>query len=82
MTRRTNFWRYFVDQYGDLARDDNLDACLESMRTYKRLVVLELDFERLRRDSSRAPAPTGACTRCSRPRSPSDAASSGGATSP
>jgi Sulfotransferase family len=50
MTRRTNFWRYFVDQYGDLGRDENLDACLQSMRTYKRLVVLDLDFERLRRE--------------------------------
>ena len=59
MTRRTNFWRYFVDQYGDLGRDDNLDACLESMRTYKRLVVLELDFERLRRELIEGPRTYG-----------------------
>lgn len=50
MTRRTNFWRYFVDQYGDLDNDGNLDACLASMRVYKRLVVLDLDFEELRRE--------------------------------
>jgi len=50
MTRRTNFWRYFVDQYGDLSEDENLDACLGRMRVYKRLVVLDLDFERLRRE--------------------------------
>lgn len=50
MTRRTNFWRYFVDQHGDLGDDGNLDACLKTMSVYKRLVVLDLDFERLRRE--------------------------------
>jgi len=59
MTRRTNFWRYFVDQYGDLGRDENLDACLQSMRTYKRLVVLDLDFERLRREFVEGPRTYG-----------------------
>ncbi len=48
MTRRTNFWRYFVDQYGDLADDGHLDQCLAKMRQYKRLVVLDIDFDRLR----------------------------------
>jgi hypothetical protein len=50
MTRRTNFWRYFADQYGDLGDDDNLDACLAKMRVYKRLVKLELDHQQLRED--------------------------------
>lgn len=48
MTRRTNFWRYFADQYGDLAVTGNLDACLAKMRVYKRLVALEPDFSALR----------------------------------
>lgn len=50
MTRRTNLWRYFADQFGDLANDTNLDECLDKMRRYKRLVKLELDFPRLRAD--------------------------------
>ena len=50
MTRRTNFWRYFADQYGDLNDDENLDACLAKMRLYKRLVKLEIDYPRLRAD--------------------------------
>ncbi len=50
MTRRTNFWRYFVDRYGDLDDDANLEACLTALRSYKRMVVLDLDHDRLRRD--------------------------------
>ncbi len=48
MTRRTNFWLYFADQYGDLSEDANLDACLERLGSYKRIVVLEVDIQRLR----------------------------------
>lgn len=44
MTRRTNLWRYFNGQYGDLADDANLTRCLELMRRYKRLVVLDPDW--------------------------------------
>ncbi len=50
MTRRTNLWRYFFNQYGDLRDPDNLDRCLAVMARYKRLVILDPDFERLRRD--------------------------------
>jgi hypothetical protein len=59
MTRRTNFWRYFVNRYGDLADDRNLDACLQAVRTYKRLVVLDLDHERLRADLMAGPRTYG-----------------------
>lgn len=48
MTRRTNFWTYFADQYGDLAEPANLDACLAKMRQYKRIVKLQADFDLLR----------------------------------
>lgn len=48
MTRRTNLWRYFYGQFGDLARDENLDRCLAIARRYKRLVKLEIDWEALR----------------------------------
>ncbi|HEX6230471.1 MAG TPA: sulfotransferase [Actinomycetota bacterium] len=50
MTRRTNLWRHFYGQYGDLADPAHLDRCLETMGRYKRLVVLRLDFERLREE--------------------------------
>ncbi len=59
MTRRTNFWRYFADQYGDLADDHNLDACLAKMRVYKRLVALEIDFAGLRAEFETGPRTYG-----------------------
>jgi hypothetical protein len=49
MTRRTNLWTHFYDQYGDLKDPGNLDRCLDVMSRYKRLVKLEPDFGRLRR---------------------------------
>jgi hypothetical protein len=50
MTRRTNLWRHFFRQHGDLADTENLDRCLATMSRYKRLVVLGLAFARLRRE--------------------------------
>jgi hypothetical protein len=50
MTRRTNLWTHFYGQYGDLGDDANLDRCLEMMMRYKRLLVLEPDFARLREE--------------------------------
>lgn len=47
MSRRTNLWRYFFDQYGDLADDDALARCLATMRRYRRLRVLDTDFDRV-----------------------------------
>lgn len=55
MTRRTNLWTYFYDQFGDLDRDDNLDRCLRMMMRYKRLAVLEPDEERLRAEFLEGP---------------------------
>lgn len=48
MTRRTNLWTHFYNQYGDLADDANLDRCIDVMMQYKRLVKLEPDETRLR----------------------------------
>ena len=48
MTRRTNLWTHFYDQYGDLEDDANLERCLQTMQRYRRLVILELDWVRLR----------------------------------
>jgi hypothetical protein len=50
MTRRTNLWTHFYEQYGDLRDPGNLDRCLDTMMRYKRLLKLEPDPDRLRRD--------------------------------
>lgn len=50
MTRRTNLWTHFYDQYGDLSQPDNLDACLRMMQRYKRIRPLKLDPARVRRE--------------------------------
>ncbi len=53
MTRRTNLWRYFYNQYGDLKQPDNLERCLAGIMAYKRLRVLSPDPERVRREFCR-----------------------------
>jgi hypothetical protein len=50
MTRRTNMWTYFYNQYGDLSQSDNFEHCLSMMMRYKRLVVLKPDPDRIRRE--------------------------------
>ena len=50
MTRRTNLWTHFYNQYGDLTDRANLERCLEMMMRYKRLIILKPDVDRLRRD--------------------------------
>ena len=50
MTRRTNLWTHFYEQYGDLRHEDNLERCLGMMVRYKRLIKLQPDPERLRRE--------------------------------
>jgi hypothetical protein len=56
MTRRTNLWTHFYGQYGDLADGDNFERCFAMMQRYRRLVVLQPDWERLRRDFLAGPA--------------------------
>ena len=50
MTRRTNLWTFFYNQYGDLSQPDNLERCLNAMVHYRRLVALKIDPDRLRRE--------------------------------
>jgi len=59
MTRRTNYWRYIDGKFGDLAEDHNLDECLDVMRRYKRLVVIGIDWERLRKEFRDGPSTYG-----------------------
>jgi hypothetical protein len=48
MTRRTNMWTYFYNQYGDLSQSENFERCLNMMMQYKRLVKLKPDPDRIR----------------------------------
>jgi hypothetical protein len=50
MTRRTNLWTYFYNQYGDLGKPENFEKCLSVMMRYKRLIPLHLNVDELRRD--------------------------------
>jgi Sulfotransferase family len=50
MTRRTNLWTHFYDQYGDLGDDANLERCLDTMMRYRRIVKLRPDRERIRHE--------------------------------
>jgi hypothetical protein len=50
MTRRTNLWTHFYNQYGDLSRAENFERCLAAMLRYKRVLRLEPDPERVRRE--------------------------------
>ena len=50
MVRRSNMWRWFYGQFGDINSPENFESCLEAMVNYKRLTHLQLDPERIRRD--------------------------------
>jgi hypothetical protein len=50
MTRRTNWWTFYHDRYGDLADPKNLEKCLTAMRRYRRHAKLEPDIDRLRKE--------------------------------
>jgi hypothetical protein len=50
ITRRTNFWEFYVDRYGDLSVPANLDRCLADMMRYTRISRLQPDAARLRSD--------------------------------
>lgn len=40
MIRRANLWRWFDRRFGDLAEQENLDRCLDTLTRYRRLDVL------------------------------------------
>ena len=50
MSRRTNLWTHYYNQYGDLAKRENFERCLAMMLRYKRLLKLNPDPERIRRE--------------------------------
>lgn len=47
MTRRTNLWPYFYHRFGDLNKRENLDRCLAMMKQYRRLRIMNPDYERM-----------------------------------
>lgn len=59
MSRRSNLWTHFYNQYGDLSRPENLAACLAMMMRYKRIRPLQLDPERVRREFRQGAATYG-----------------------
>ena len=59
MTRRTNLWTHFYGQYGELGDPANLDRCIDVLLRYKRIVKLEPDEVRLRRDFAQGPPTYG-----------------------
>ena len=50
MSQRTDLWRYFHGQFGDLSQQENFEACLDAMVRYRRISRLEPDPERIRRE--------------------------------
>jgi len=50
MTNRTQLWTYFNNRYGDLSRREHFERCLSVMMRYKRLLALQPDPERIRRE--------------------------------
>ncbi len=50
MTRRTNLWTHFYNQYGDLSVPENFERCLAMMMKYKRMRPLNPNSERIRRE--------------------------------
>ncbi len=48
MVRRTNMWRYFHGQYGDLSQEENFERCLSDMARYNRMRHLQPDPQRIR----------------------------------
>lgn len=50
MTRRTNMWTHYYKQYGDLSQPENFERCLMMMLRYKRLIKLNPDPNRIRKE--------------------------------
>lgn len=56
MTRRTNMWPYFFNQYGDLSKPENLDRLLAAWNAYRRVWVLQPDLDAIRREFQKGEA--------------------------
>lgn len=52
----SNMWTYFYGRYGDLGEPANLRRCLDAMFSYKHVVFLDPDRERIERELAEGPA--------------------------
>lgn len=59
MVRRSDMWRYFYGQFGDLSQPENFERCLKAMLSYKRIVNLKPDPERIRQEFGQGEASYG-----------------------
>ena len=50
MTRRTNFWAYYLNRFGDLSQPQNLENCLTEIMRNSRMRRLQPQIERLHRE--------------------------------
>ncbi len=50
ITRRTYFWRKYANAFGDLARVENFDRCLNALFASKPVQALHVDRESVRRE--------------------------------
>lgn len=55
----SNMWSYFYGQYGDLAREENLERCLAALLRYKHVRFLDPDPARIRREFAAGPRTYG-----------------------
>ena len=51
----SNMWSYFYLQYGNLAKPENLERCLQAMLCYKHVKFLQPDAARIREEFSQGP---------------------------
>jgi hypothetical protein len=52
MSRRTNFWSYYLNRFGDLSHPQNFERCLAEMMRNSRIQRLQPQPDRLRREFS------------------------------
>ena len=50
MTRRTNFWSYYYNRFGDLSDPDNFERCLTEIQRNSRMQRLQPQPDRLRQE--------------------------------
>lgn len=50
MSRRTNYWSYFFNRYGELSQPENFERCLAALMRFRRTQALQPQPEALRRE--------------------------------
>jgi hypothetical protein len=55
LSRRTEMWDRYAGRFGDLAKSENLDRCLDAMLARPQIAALSIDPAALRRDFATGP---------------------------